>query len=508
MRITDSSILLGSKREYQSFGRSRAQASGSSFGGLAGSLYARQKDMYNSSRESYHSAYSYTSTGQGYAYGGITGSKELDVAEVKKELLEENEQPTRLQYNLLDLLMRRFMKSGKALHPSNPTGSIRQLQPGMSSVTFQSTPTTLTERVFHYQEEEDTEFEAQGIAYTEDGREIDFRIAIEMSRSYMEYMDFNVPMLAASLADPLVVNIGTETAEVTDQTFRFDLDADGTEEEVAMLGRGSGFLALDKNGDGKINDGSELFGTRSGDGFADLRAYDSDGNGWIDENDEIFDKLKVWCKNAAGEDVLMNLKEADVGAVFLGETATEFSLYGENGAQNGQVRSTGVFLKESGGVGTVQHVDLATYDPSQVQQYLDARLRGTDKVRQNKEEQASFGLQSEVVLQFELNGRQAGNSQNASGRARKADSGNQDSKNRQKEREEAVKKADFKSMQKKIRLERDRMMEAMAKRRAEQKRIAKELADEQFAKKQSLEDARLEQLFEDREKREEFFEMS
>ena len=41
---------------------------------------------------------------------------------------------------------------------------------------------------------------------------------------------------------------------------------------------GSGYLALDKNGDGTINDGSELFGTRNGDGFADLAQYDEDGN--------------------------------------------------------------------------------------------------------------------------------------------------------------------------------------------------------------------------------------
>ena len=54
------------------------------------------------------------------------------------------------------------------------------------------------------------------------------------------------------------------------------------------------FLALDLNGDGRINNGSELFGALSGNGFADLAQYDSDANGWIDENDEIFQRLKVW----------------------------------------------------------------------------------------------------------------------------------------------------------------------------------------------------------------------
>ena len=165
--------------------------------------------------------------------------------------------------------------------------------------------------------------------------------------------------MADALCDTLVVNIGTDTADVRDQTFKFDLDSDGKEDEISMLGKGSGFLALDKNGDGKINDGSELFGTKSGDGFGDLREYDSDGNGWIDENDDVFSKLKVWCKDENGKDILMDLKEADIGAIFLGEQQTEFSLGGVDGYRDGVIRSTGVFLRESTGAGTIQHVDLS-----------------------------------------------------------------------------------------------------------------------------------------------------
>lgn len=175
----------------------------------------------------------------------------------------------------------------------------------------------------------------------------------------MEYMNVSIPTMADALCDPLVVNIGTDTADVRDQTFKFDLDSDGKEDEISMLGKGSGFLALDKNGDGKINDGSELFGTNSGDGFGDLREYDSDGNGWIDENDDVFSKLKVWCKDENGKDILMDLKGADIGAIYLGEQQTEFSLGGVDGYRDGVIRSTGVFLRESTGAGTIQHVDLS-----------------------------------------------------------------------------------------------------------------------------------------------------
>ena len=190
-----------------------------------------------------------------------------------------------------------------------------------------------------------------------------FRIDISMSRSYMEYMNISAPSIQNVLCDPLIVNTGTSLANIRDQKFMFDIDSDGMEDEISMPGRGSGFLALDINEDGTINDGSELFGTKSGDGFSDLKQYDSDGNGWIDESDEIFSRLRIWCKGDDGEDILMNLKDADIGAIFLGSQSTEFTLNGTDGIRDGVLRSSGFFLKESGGVGTVQQIDMAINDP-------------------------------------------------------------------------------------------------------------------------------------------------
>ena len=112
-----------------------------------------------------------------------------------------------------------------------------------------------------------------------------------------------------------------------------------------------------------INDGSELFGTRSGHGFADLAAYDVDGNGWIDEADEIWDRLKIWYKDEKGEDVLCSLKDKGVGAICLQNASTDFSLKsGDLNRTLGAIRSSGIFLYENGNVGTIQHVDVAKYD--------------------------------------------------------------------------------------------------------------------------------------------------
>ena len=209
-------------------------------------------------------------------------------------------------------------------------------------------------------ESENTSFSGIGTALTDDGRSINFNVSFEMSRSFMEYNEINVQDGSFNLCDPLTINVGANVTQVSDQKFRFDLDSDGNKDSISMLSSGSGFLAYDRNGNGTVDDGSELFGTKSGDGFKDLAAYDEDGNGWIDENDDIYDRLRVWCKDDEGNDKLLNLKEADVGAIFTGKSDTQFSLKSEdNSTTNGMIRSTGIYLKESGGAGTVQHVDLA-----------------------------------------------------------------------------------------------------------------------------------------------------
>ena len=211
-----------------------------------------------------------------------------------------------------------------------------------------------------YYEAEQTDFATQGKVVTASGKEISFNVEVSMSRSFYEETSSILDMSTVRLTDPLVINLDTEVASVSDQKFYFDLDADGHQEQISRLNAGSGFLALDKNGDGVINDGSELFGTASGNGFADLAQYDQDGNGWIDEADEIFDKLLIWQKDENGKDVLRGLGAAGVGAIYLGNVNTEFSLNSaSDNKTNAVVRQTGMFLYENGNAGTMQQIDLA-----------------------------------------------------------------------------------------------------------------------------------------------------
>lgn len=213
---------------------------------------------------------------------------------------------------------------------------------------------------YHYYEEtEETSFSTTGTVKTEDGKEFSFNLNLMMTRSFVEESGIEINY-GAALCDPLVINLKGSVANVSDQTFKFDIDADGETDTISELGYGSGYLALDQNDDGVINDGSELFGTKSGDGFADLAAYDQDKNGWIDENDEIFSKLLIWTKDVSGNDVLCSLKDQNVGAIYLGNESTRFSLNEMKTNQtNAVIRRTGIFMYENGSVGTIQHVDMA-----------------------------------------------------------------------------------------------------------------------------------------------------
>lgn len=211
---------------------------------------------------------------------------------------------------------------------------------------------SLTERL----EYEKVEYSAIGIVKTSDGKEINIDISLLMERSMLEKEFFSLRM--GDAVDPLVVNFEGTAAELTERKFEFDLNADGINELINFVGKGSGFLALDKNHDGKINDGKELFGPQTGNGFEELAKYDEDENGWIDENDSIFNDLKLWVKSTEGEDVLLSLRDKDIGAIYLGSISSEFSIKKSIGNILGVIRNTGIFLKEHGEVGTIQHLDL------------------------------------------------------------------------------------------------------------------------------------------------------
>lgn len=131
--------------------------------------------------------------------------------------------------------------------------------------------------------------------------------------------------------DPLVIDLGKTGFELTniENGVHFDMNRNGLAEKTGWITGDDAFLALDRNGDGKINDSGELFGDRTTlsdgtyakSGFEALAEYDTNLDGIINAHDEVYNQLRLWQdKNGDGistEDELMNLNEAGVSAINL-----------------------------------------------------------------------------------------------------------------------------------------------------------------------------------------------
>ncbi|MET4732216.1 hypothetical protein ABIE64_000916 [Thalassospira sp. MBR-102] len=114
----------------------------------------------------------------------------------------------------------------------------------------------------------------------------EFRAQIEMIR---------IEITQVYQKDPLILDLdgdGITTSHVNDNK-QFDIDGDGTIDQTAWVGGNDALLALDRNDDGIINDGTELFGDQNGakDGFAELAKYDDNNDGVIDNKDKVFSSL-------------------------------------------------------------------------------------------------------------------------------------------------------------------------------------------------------------------------
>ncbi len=212
-------------------------------------------------------------------------------------------------------------------------------------------------------EDQKTEFTSMGEVMTEDGRTINFSLDMTLNRTFLSRTEQETMIQKwkqrVNLTDPLVISLDGKAPSLSDVSFEFDLNADGKTENINFVNSGSGFLAFDKNNDNMINDGSELFGPGTGNGFSELSAFDEDQNNWIDENDAIFSQLSVWTKDSDGNDRLISLKDAGVGAIALDYISTQFNMTESDNSLQGQLRSSGVFLFENGNVGSVHQVDLA-----------------------------------------------------------------------------------------------------------------------------------------------------
>lgn len=141
---------------------------------------------------------------------------------------------------------------------------------------------------------------------------------------------------AEDIRSPIVLDLnnnGIETKKIGEGAY-FDHDGNGLRESTAWISGGDGFLVRDLNGNGKIDDGSELFGNytilkngeRAGNGFEALAELDENGDGIIDKNDSAYSSLRVWQdENGNGfteKGELKTLEELGISSIDTGYTSS------------------------------------------------------------------------------------------------------------------------------------------------------------------------------------------
>lgn len=210
-----------------------------------------------------------------------------------------------------------------------------------------------------FEQIERTSFAAAGVVRTRDGSEVQFSLQLEMY-SVLRTETTLVERFgnAQRVKDPLLINFSGTAPQLLDQTFHFDLDADGQNETLPLLASGSAYLVFDRNANGRVDSGKELFGPATDDGFGELAALDVDGNGWLDAADPAFHQLGVWRTASDDPSILQTLADAGIGALSTAHLATDLTLRGANQQALGALRSSGVALSENGQALALQHIDL------------------------------------------------------------------------------------------------------------------------------------------------------
>ncbi|WP_199930431.1 hypothetical protein [Sedimenticola thiotaurini] len=172
--------------------------------------------------------------------------------------------------------------------------------------------------------------------------------------------------------DPLTLDLDDDGLETTgidpNNPILFDHDGDGTANATGWVKPDDGYLVFDRNENGLIDNGTELFGDstplldengevvgNAADGFAALAAEDTNNDGNVDAGDANWDKLRVWQDlNSDGktdEDELKTLEEVGIAGFHVGKEENTQVL-----ANGNAVADLGSYIRTDGSKGTLGEV--------------------------------------------------------------------------------------------------------------------------------------------------------
>lgn len=183
-------------------------------------------------------------------------------------------------------------------------------------------------------------------------------VQLEFSFSFSFTLDIQVTQGEVQQADPIVLDLDGDGIELTSHRdgARFDLLGDGHAVNTAFVTGGDAFLAFDRNGNGRIDSGLELFGDQHGaaNGLEELAKFDTNGDGIISALDADFSKLLLFKDNGNGiteEGELITLAEAGIESIRLASREVDRLVSGGN-----RIRQITSFTRTDGTRGTAVDV--------------------------------------------------------------------------------------------------------------------------------------------------------
>ncbi|MGS2719822.1 hypothetical protein [Paraglaciecola aestuariivivens] len=226
------------------------------------------------------------------------------------------------------------------LNQAKPAG------PAPTELSF--TILTATQTVY---EHERLDFQRHVQVIQNDGTQSELSLAFSYQRELQ--LKQEISFSVAQLKDPLILNLGQQSSLFSQDTQEFDLDGDGQKELIPVLSDNLWFLAYDRNNNGIIDNGLELFGAKTGDGFAELNAYDSNANGLLDYEDKDYKSFVLHHSQAEQQ----TLAQAGIKAISLDASHSPFSFKDNQGNTLAQMRKTSVYLNDKQQLGAIHQVD-------------------------------------------------------------------------------------------------------------------------------------------------------
>lgn len=267
----------------------------------------------------------------------------------------ESSNPISIDYSeeekqILELLDRMFGLRANTQQMQAPTLEQDQAEFTLDNIDAQELGFRFTmDSSYTYHEYERSDVQFSGDIQLADGTSISFNLHSSLEREV--YFHESISLSFGTLpVDPLVIAIEASDVGFSNQRTAFDLNADGNTDSIATLDAGSYFLSLDKNNNGRIDDGSELFGPQSGQGFQELAAFDQDQNGFIDAGDAIFSSLRLTTLNADGSQTHFSLADKKIGALSVNSIDQQYHYVNAN-EQLAQLKRSSYALKDGAQLG-------------------------------------------------------------------------------------------------------------------------------------------------------------